>query len=465
MARAGGAPRRLLFLAFYFPPLGGGGVQRTVKFAKYLPEFGFEPVLVTGPGGGRTRHAPLDASLAGELPADLPVFRTKPLPSDAHGGRWRRWLGRPSAFEEAWMAGCEKAALEAAEASGGADLVLASMSPFGTCVPAARVAERLGVPWVADLRDPWALDEMTVYPTRWHRAHERHRMRRWLASAAAVVMNTSEAARALRGAFPELAERALVIPNGFDAADFAGEAPSRSPARFRIVHTGALHVRLGRAYRRSRWLRGLTGGERIPVDILTRSHLYLIRALEKWRREHPNEAERSELVLAGDLSPEDRAVVLDSRVADLVRMPGYLSHVESVELLRGADLLFLPMHALPPGERARIVPGKTYEYLAARRPILAAVPEGDARDLVLASGLGEVCEPGDVAAMTRSLRRQFAAHREGREPAPADAAFYAQFERRPLAARLAAALESVLRPADGRASLSAERARAFGFDG
>jgi glycosyltransferase involved in cell wall biosynthesis len=125
-------------------------------------------------------------------------------------------------------------------------------------------------------------------------------------------------------------------------------------------------------------------------------------------------------------------------------MPGYLPHAESVALLRSADLLFLPMHALPRGERARIVPGKTYEYLAARRPILAAVPEGDARDLVLASGLGDVCEPNDVDAMVEILRRRSGEKRLGRAPAPAPASFYRRFERREITGDLARALESVI---------------------
>jgi glycosyltransferase involved in cell wall biosynthesis len=126
-------------------------------------------------------------------------------------------------------------------------------------------------------------------------------------------------------------------------------------------------------------------------------------------------------------------------------MPGYLSHAETIAALRSADLLFLPMHGLPRGERARIVPGKAYEYLGARKPILAAVPEGDARDYVLASGLGEVCEPDDVAAMAAILRRRWRAAWTGEAPRPAGPDFFAQFERRQLAARLAGALAEVAR--------------------
>jgi glycosyltransferase involved in cell wall biosynthesis len=435
---------RVLYLAFYFPPLGGGGVQRAVKFAKFLPEFGFEPIVVTGPAAHRTRHAPLDTSLRGEGPPESHIFRVAgTLPGDFRVDRFRRLLSYPSKFARAWMSGCERVALRAAS-HGEIDVILASMSPFETSEAAARLAAKLRVPWVADLRDPWALDEMIVYPTRWHRARELHRMRRCLSSASLVIMNTPEAARALRLAFPQLSERTIAITNGYDGDDFLGEPPLRDDDRFRIVHTGSLHVGLGSVHRRRRWLRRWTGGERVPVDILTRSHVYLLRALERWRSDRPDEVAATELVLAGDLSADDRGAVERSAVADLVRMPGYLSYSKSVALLRSADLLFLPMHALPRGERARIVPGKTYEYLAAKRPILAAVPEGDTRDVVIASGLGDVCEPNDSAAMAEIVRRRFDAKQAGEEPVPAPPSFYRQFERRELTGRLARELESVI---------------------
>lgn len=435
------ARRRLLLLAFYFPPLGGGGVQRAEKFAKYLPDFGFDPIVVTGPGQQRTRHAPLDTTLT----SDARVVRVvHELPSDLGSRRLERLLARRSAFERAWMTSCRDTALRAA-ADGPIDVVLASMSPFETSEAAAAVAAQLGVPWVADLRDPWALDEMIVYPTRWHRTIDVRRMRRSLASADLIIMNTPEAARAVCDSFPELAERTIAITNGFDAEDFAGDGPGRGDHGFRIVHTGALHVALGKATSQRRSLRRWLGGERVPIDIGTRSHLYLLRALERWRAEAPEEVDRAELVLAGDASAADRDVVARSSVADRVRFLGYVSHAESVALLRSADLLFLPLHGLPPGERARIVPGKTYEYLAARRPILAAVPEGDARDYVLASGLGDVCDPHDVDGMRSVLRRRFA-HKQLRQPLPSPPeGFLEQFERREITKRLAAALDTAIR--------------------
>ena len=259
------------------------------------------------------------------------------------------------------------------------ELIYASMSPFETGSAAARLSVKLGKPWVADLRDPWALDEMQVYPSRWHRRLDLRAMRALLSTASAVVMNTEESARLVR-AFPELSRTpVLAVPNGYDAEDFAPVQPRPPASRFRIVHTGYLHTELGRGLAAGRLARRMLGGDLSGVNILSRSHVYLLEAIDRLIAADASVAERLELHLAGILSEADVEV---ARRSPVVRMPGYLPHAETVALLSSADLLFLPMHDLPKGARATIVPGKTYEYLASGRPILAAVPDGDARDLL-----------------------------------------------------------------------------------
>ena len=240
-----------------------------------------------------------------------------------------------------------------------------------------QIAAALGTPWVADLQDPWALDEMWLYPSAAHRALDRRRMRALLRGADAIVMNTPEAAVRLERAFPELVGRRVVsIPNGFDSADFAGPSPERDDGRFRIVHAGYLHTEQGLRLQATRRMRRLLGGID-PIDVLPRSHVYLLQALERLVEEDPSLRESVELVLAGVTTEVDREVAAGSSVQ--VTFTGYISHAESVAIMRSSDLLFLPMHELPAGRRAGLVPGKTYEYLAAERPILAAVPDGDAR--------------------------------------------------------------------------------------
>ena len=125
------------------------------------------------------------------------------------------------------------------------------MPPYVTAEAASRLSRALGKPWIADLGDPWALDEMMLYPSMLHRRLEIRHMRRMLGTAAAVVTTTNEAALRIQAAFPELANGQVVsIPLGYAEQDFAGLVPSRSDGAFRIVHTGTLHTDLGREQRR-----------------------------------------------------------------------------------------------------------------------------------------------------------------------------------------------------------------------
>ncbi len=146
------------------------------------------------------------------------------------------------------------------------------------------------------------------------------------------------------------------------------------------MHTGLFLSDLGRRHLHTSLARRLLGGGAAQLEILTRSPVYLLQALDRLAAEQPSLAGTLELHLAGALSESDRELAARSSVRVVVH--GYVSHADAVALLRSADLLFLPMHTPPPGVRSASMPGKTYEYLASGRPILAAVPEGDARDLL-----------------------------------------------------------------------------------
>jgi glycosyltransferase involved in cell wall biosynthesis len=284
------------------------------------------------------------------------------------------------------------------------------MQPYETAQVAAQLARKLRKPWIADLGDPWALDEMMVYPTGLHRRLELRRMRSLLASAAAVIMSTPEAADRLQ-TYPEFkGKRVLAIANGFEANDFVGGRLPRNDQKFKIVHTGSLHTELGLRQRQTRLGRRLLGGRVADVDHLTRSHYFLVRALNALIDDYPELREIVELELAGVISEADRAVTEECPVATV---RGYVSHAESIALIRSADMLFLPMQNLPPATRATIVPGKTYEYLASETPILAAVPEGDARDLIAKAENSFVCWPDDVECMKSALLTQLERTRRG----------------------------------------------------
>jgi glycosyltransferase involved in cell wall biosynthesis len=434
--------RTVLFLAYHFPPIGGGGVGRSAKLVRYLPESGYRSVVVCGPAAPAGRWTPLDEELASRIPAQTEVISLPgPAPepySRGWKGRIERWLGGQTRFSRWWIEGAQAVGRTARDV----DVVYASMAPYESADVAAAIKRELGKPWVADLRDPWALDEMTVYPTRLHRERERKRMRRLLATADAVVTSTPEAERRVREAFPEFDERLVVtIPNGFDRADFDSALPERTDSAFRIVHTGYLHSELGFQHRKMAHARELLGGAVKGLDILTRSHVYLLAAIDQLIKQDRRLAETIEVHLAGVLSETDKRIAARSPV---VRLLGYVPHRQTVELLRSADLLFLPMHDLPPGTRAGIVPGKTYEYIESGRPILAAVPDGDARDMLEEAGTAHLCRPADVDAMVRIIRSEIERWRAGEEPPAPDPAVLERFNYRNLARQLAEVFDEVI---------------------
>jgi glycosyltransferase involved in cell wall biosynthesis len=436
---SGRTVRRAIVLAYHFPPVGGAGVQRNAKFVRYLREFGYEPVVVTGPGAGSDRWAPTDDTLVAPGVEVHRIPGPEPGPSSRVHRRAERWTGLRSPWLKWLLDGMVDVGVRA---GAGADVVYASLVPYETAPAAEAIARRLRLPWVADLQDPWALDEMMVYPSGPHRRLATRAMRRALRAADAVVMNTPEARDRVLRRFPELAAKPVVsITNGYDARDFSGPVAEREDDRFRIVHTGYLHTQLGLDHRRTRLARRLLGGAMSGVDILTRSHVYLVEAVEELRREEPELGNRIEIQLAGVLTAADRTV---GGRSPTVRMLGYVPHDEAVALMRAADLLFLPMQRLANGAHVGIVPGKTYEYMASGTPILAAVPPRDVRDFLTAAGTAFVCDPADVGAMKAIVREQVRRKLAG-EPRPAhNRGAIARFERRRLTEHLAGLFDSVV---------------------
>jgi glycosyltransferase involved in cell wall biosynthesis len=431
---------RVLILAYYFPPGGGSGVQRTSKFVRYLPDHGYEPVVVTGPGETGGRWTPRDASLGDDVPPEVAVHRVPgPVPGDAGGLRTRvgRFLREPSPFDRWWSAGAFETGRRCA-----ADIVYASMSPFSSAEPAARLADELGVPWVADLRDPWALDEYFAYPTYVHWRLERRRMERELGSAAAIVHPTPGTRERFDRFFPRLRDRTVHIPNGFDPADFAGPASVPSDDSFHVVHAGYSYGDVGR-----RRLRRLLRGTDFDVDLRPRSPAVLLAAVDDVLAADPARGAAIRIHLAGPLTEHDEALIARARCGRQVVRHGYLPHGEAVRLVRSADALFLPMHELGRGARSTIVPGKLYEYLASGRPIVAAVPDGDPTDLLEGVEWAVRVGPTDRSALTAALLSLFETMASRRGVEADRSALLRRFERPALAAELAQTFDRALRAA------------------
>jgi glycosyltransferase involved in cell wall biosynthesis len=437
---------RILLLAYYFPPIGGAGAQRNTKLARYLPESGHALTVVTGPGSIERRWTPFDLALLDEVSPEVDVLRIHETePSRGAVGRRaivERWLRLRTEWRRWWNANATRVAIEA---GGDADVVLASLAPFETADAAIEVARRLRKPLVLDLEDPWALDEMLIQETGLHAHLELRAMRKALVEANGIIMNTPEAAVRVRERFPELVRIPVTsILNGYDAADFTRPPAPHGDGSFRIVHTGSLH-----SWGRPRFARRVLGGAASGVDVLSRSLTYLLAALEGLVKDRPELRDRIEVHVAGKITSEDRHDIGQPPVA--LHDHGFLPHAGSISLMKSADLLFLPMHDLP-GGRVAIVPCKTYEYLASGRPILAAVPDGDARDLLQEAGNAFLARPTDVEALKDGLVKAVARWEGGERPPVPAASVLERTERRHLTDELVTFLGEVVTATRGAGS-------------
>lgn len=409
--------RRVLFVVYYFPPSGGPGVQRCLKFIRYLPEFGWEPCVLTVPESADFQVR--DASLLAEVPRGLIVRRTRcpepyglyrtltgqrgPVSLDlaSHSAQERRPLRRllralrATLFipdgRMAWRPHAVRGGLDLLRTAG-YDAILSSGPPFTCHLIGRELHRRTGRPWIADYRDPWTT--ATFYPARprWARRIDERYEAACVREAARSLVVGEAMALEFRGRYAELdPQRFVVLPNGFDPADFTGVA-YQAPREFRVTHSGSL-------------FRG-----RAPEAFL--------QAVADLMTEREDFAERVRLCFAGRLDDEVRARLAAPPFERVAELPGYLPHRESVALLRRSRLLLLSTGA--DAQARSMVTGKVYEYLAAGVPILAlAPPDGDAARLIASTGAGWVFAPEDRAGVLAHLRRlwQEECAREARAPA------------------------------------------------
>jgi glycosyltransferase involved in cell wall biosynthesis len=354
-----------------------------------------------------------------------------------------RWLYLPKPFSKWWIR-FAIAAGEKAITDENINLIYATMNPYESADIASYLSAKYNIPWVADLRDPWALDEMSVFPTFFHRKLELLKMKNSLGNASLIIMNTPESNKLLRKTFPLFENKKVItVTNGFDENNFSGNVEKKVDYHFKIIHSGAFHSEVGLKYNQKRLWYKLLKGSRSQVDILTRSHVVLFKALEKLFDRRPNIRKDVQVILVGSITETDKLIIEKSSINTNVVVKGFLQHEENIKIIRGADILFLPMHNLPPGERATIIPGKTYEYMASGRPILAAVPNGDAKDFLSKCGTSFICSPDDVDGMIEIISKVYDAWKNKNKITYPDWNYIYQFERKAQIKQLALEFDNI----------------------
>ena len=373
--------KRVLLVTFDFPPVGGSGVQRVAKFAKYLPCFGWHPVVLTTRYG---RGEPRDPTLAEELGSVeihrtcafdpyrwlsrmRPNSRSESDPGRIHGGQ----LGplHPAAWlvpdgKLGWLPFGFGWALN--HTRDGFDAVLSTLPTPTSAILGSLIARVWRVPHIIDYRDPWSgayyMPKRPALLARLESACERR-----ILSHAGGVSAVPEAAQAL----PPTDTPVWVIHNGYDEADFTVVEPRRTDAGFVIAHVGIL------------WQGRDMGPLGAALQILR------VKRPELYQQVHFLQVGRVDSFVARQL------LDLSSQVR-LARLPS-VGHADAISYMTGADLLYLPTSH-------DHLPGKTYEYLRSGTPVLGlGRRDSQLHELIAETGGGWVLEPDDSDAIAQCI--------------------------------------------------------------
>jgi hypothetical protein len=361
----------VLVLAYYFPPLGGAGVQRALKFVRYLPQNGWLPTVITTRSRAYPAH---DESLLEEVPADVRVVRVwefrvlARLAVLLHQLRLRPlyWVASWPDEEGTWAVGAFLAALREVRRTRPA-AILSTSAPFSAHLAALALHRLTGIPWVADFRDEWSANPAAGAQPAWRRRLNR-RCERAIARHAADVVVVADHFE-IDGVRPDSARR-TTIPNGVDREDLEGAVGvTLDSGMFRISHVGTLYG---------------------PQDLRE-----VTAALGRLVAAGTVDVGRVALRIVGNVWLRGFA----GSVAVRLEQTGYVEHPRALGEMRAADVLLL---YVDPGSRA--MTGKLYEYLASERPILCVTrPDTLAWELVSAWDAGVCVDPRDGPGLDAAL--------------------------------------------------------------
>jgi len=453
--------RNVLFIAYRFPPCGGGGVYRNSGFARFLPLFGYKPIVVTA-SANLARKGLLDRSLLRgvlssvviERVPDFDVVRMIVGVGRRIGGetlpRWFFWPDDAVVWSVLAVMKAQRAMKRY-----GADVIYASGGPFSSFLAGAALKFLSGLPLILDFRDPWTQNSIRNWPTRAHFRIDQALEKFALTAADAVIMNTPTAREHLLFQYPDLAaDSVYVLPNGYDEQVFSTARPlDKSRIPFRIVHAGKFYGPGAGPGQRS--ASGLVDRIRQKADALlsynpygiqrdAHSPMFLLQALAALFEDHPELKCKFEVLLAGPPHSGISHLIRQLGLSQSVQVLGFVPHETCVSLLKSADLLLLTHFAFSGDVKNPYVGGKTYEYMASGKPILALLTDSDAKNIVRESGLGIICPPTDVEAIRGAPLQLYREHEGAGVSVNPNWDFIKQFERKGLTKQLGGIFDSVL---------------------
>ena len=436
--------KKVLIVAYYFPPSGGPGVQRVLKYVQYLRDFGWEPVVLTVRDGNFPAR---DESLLDEIPADVKVIRTEIFePYDFYRKLTGKEKGtaidvntirkegtkipaseRVAEFIRAtffipdarigWYSHAIRAGLEVIEREG-IEAIYSSSPPYTCALIARGLKRKTGLPWIAGFRDPWT--GFITTPDRWALPAKIDKMLEHAVFRESDLVEVAwlgimkDALRKYPGLPPEKFHH---LPNGFDSHDFPEVDPaSRTDDRFTLTYTGSMY------------------GRRNPDALL--------KGVERLVSRGEVDLSKIRLRFIGRFGEEVLEMFRSSGIEDAIEVVGYMPHRESIAQLLLSDALLLVVDECD--ESDEVVPGKVYEYIGSGRSVLAVAPERSAiADLIRETRSGYVAHQSNLAGIADAFLRLYNDHLNGTRSLLPDEAAVARYERRNTTGELARLMDGL----------------------
>lgn len=424
--------KNVLFIVYYFPPMGASGVQRPLKFIKYLREYGWNPIIITPHPG---MYHTFDHSLIEEVESlGIEVHRIDAkTPFHVIGKQAKEvnkipdWLAETARRilsllyipdnKKAWI----KPAVEKAKKlinEKKIEAIYSTSPPPSNHIIAARLKDTFGIPVVMDFRDDWLEYQSIIYPTPIHKKINARYEKKTVEKADVVVTNNNVTLESLRSRTDNGKVEYQVISHGYDPEDFSDIDTGYKPGNtLKILYSGIFYQ------------------ERQP-DILLKAIKNIIELgiLTK---------DKIELHFQGGLEQRHLSMIEKCGLSECLHNHGYVEHKKAVENLCKADILwFIVDHR---NQSKSVTPGKLYEYMATRKPILGLITEGDSTEVLKEYKAGYYCNPRDVKAVEENLKEIINHWKNNTLPTP-DEEFIKKHNRKELTAELADIFNKISEP-------------------
>jgi len=370
--------------------MGLSGVQRSLKFAKYLKQNNWEPTVITT---GKTAYYAHDNSLLKEADeAGINVVRTEGKDINSRLAkkgtvkmpreRIRKGLSKISKFlfipdnKVGWS---EKAYSKASELLKNEefDMIFVTIPPYSSFIMAAKLKKEFDLPLFVDYRDLWYGNHFAFMPTPYHKMKHKKLEYQALKSADKVIVINRRIKEELIKQYQFLTfDDVAIIPQGYDPEDFEKAVPIPKPNnKLIITYSGIFYENI--------------------------TPKYFLHAFKKLTQERPDIASNIELHFVGYFRKENRKLVTKLGLQEFVREHGYLEHKDAVQRIVSSDVLWMMIGHTQNADT--ISTSKLFEYFGSRKPILACVPEGSAEKSAEEYGASFIVPPDDIDAIKNAL--------------------------------------------------------------